>query len=132
MRLAAECDAIVLALPKRRPAGLSAQIARAAGSVVANIAEGCGRRSRPDFRRHLSIANGSRLEVETHVLRAAQIGLVKPSEVARVLATSAEVGRLLSGLTRWLESGDRDPARRRGAAPPSAPGSDRDSDRDSD
>lgn len=104
MRLAAECDALVLAFPRRGPTGLTGQLQRAVGSVAANIAEGCGRRSQPDFRRHLSIANGSLLEVETHVLRAAQNGLVKPSELARVLATSAEVGRLLTGLLRWLEA----------------------------
>lgn len=104
MRLAAECDALVLGFPRRGPAGLVAQLERAAGSIAANIAEGCGRRSQPDFRRHLSIANGSLLELETHIIRAAQNGLVKPSELTRVLAISAETGRLLTGLNRWLEA----------------------------
>ncbi len=108
MRLAAECDGIVRGFPKRCPAGLIAQIERAAGSVAANIAEGSGRRSRPDFLRHLSIANGSLLEVETHVLRAAQIGLIKPSELNRLLATSATTGRLLAGLIRWLEGAENE------------------------
>jgi four helix bundle protein len=103
MRLAQQCDELVDAFPKRGPAGLISQLERAAGSVAANIAEGSGRRSRPDYLRHLAIANGSLLEVETHVLRAAQVGLVKPSDVTRVLATSAETGRVLAGLIRWVE-----------------------------
>ena len=88
--------------PRRSPAGLIAQIERAAGSIAANIAEGSGRRTRPDYLRHLSIANGSLLEVETHLLRAAGAGLIKPSDLAQVLATSAETGRLIAGLMRWL------------------------------
>ena len=104
MRLAGHCDRVTRSFPARSPAGLVAQLERAAGSVAANIAEGSGRRSRPDYLRHLAIANGSLLEAETHLLRAAQIGLIKPSELAQLLATSAEAGRLIAGLIRWLEN----------------------------
>jgi four helix bundle protein len=110
MELAVACDELVHRFPKRSPAGLIGQIERAAGSVPANIAEGCGRRSYPDFRRHLSIANGSLLEVETHLLRAARGGLVAPGELTRILAISSEAGRLLAGLTRWLDA-QAEPAR---------------------
>jgi four helix bundle protein len=106
MRLAAQCDTLARGFAGRSPSGLVAQIERAAGSVAANIAEGAGRRSRPDYLRHLSIADGSLLEVETHVLRAAQIGLIKPSDVNAVLATSEEAGRLIAGLIRWVERPD--------------------------
>ena len=105
-----ECHLIARALPRRGASGLAAQIERAAGSVPANIAEGCGRRTRPDYLRHLSIANGSLLELETHVLIASRLGLLKPGQLATVLALSAETGRLLNGLIRRLNAvGDGSP-----------------------
>jgi len=110
MELAVECHLIARALPRRGASGLAAQIERAAGSVPANIAEGCGRRTRPDYLRHLSIANGSLLELETHVLIASRLGLLKPGQLATVLALSAETGRLLNGLIRRLNAiGDGSP-----------------------
>ena len=104
MELAVECHRLSRALPRRGAAGLGAQIERAAASVPANIAEGCGRRTRPDYLRHLSIANGSLLELETHVLIASRLGLLKPGQLATVLGLSAETGRLLSGLIRKLNA----------------------------
>ena len=110
MELAVECHLIARTLPRRGASGLASQIERAAGSVPANIAEGCGRRTRPAYLRHLSIANGSLLELETHVLIASRLGLLKPGQLATVLALSAETGRLLNGLIRRLSAiGDGSP-----------------------
>ena len=44
---------------KRLPHGLTAQLARAASSVALNLAEGHGRRTRPDRLRFFQIALGS-------------------------------------------------------------------------
>ena len=102
MQLAVRCHVLARSLPRGGSAGLAAQIERAPGSVPANIAEGCGRRTRPDYLRHLGIANGSLLELETHVLLAAELKLVTPERLGEVLTMSAEVGRLLAGLIRRL------------------------------
>ena len=103
MQLAVRCHAMTRSFPRRGSAGLGVQIERAAGSIPANIAEGCGRRTRPDYLRHLSIANGSLLELETHVILAAELALVSPAGLSETLTLSAEVGRMLAGLIRRLE-----------------------------
>lgn len=102
MQLAVRCHLLARSLPRGRAAGMASQIERAAGSVPANIAEGCGRQTRPDYLRHLGTANGSLLELETHVLLAAELKLVPPDRLADILALSAEVGRMLAGLIRSL------------------------------
>ena len=102
MDLAVDSHRVSAGIPNTRASALASQIQRSAGSVPANIAEGAGRRSRADYLRHLSIANGSLLELETHLLLAERLELVAPERVASILTLSAEVGRMLAGLARSL------------------------------
>jgi four helix bundle protein len=82
--------------------GLVDQMRRAAVSIPSNIAEGHGRRSRGDFIRFLSIANGSLRELETHLLLTRRRKLAPSGELEALLAVADEVGRLLTGLHRRL------------------------------
>ncbi len=85
------------------------QLRRAAVSVPSNIAEGHGRTHLGDYLRHLSIARGSVMELETQVLIAGRLGYVSKPEEDRLLVLAAQVGRMLSGLLRVLKKRYRSP-----------------------
>ena len=88
--------------PKEELYGLTSQVRRAAVSVPSNIAEGQGRKSTNEFLHHLSIAYGSLREVETQILIGGRLHYLEQEEINRLLDLSAEVGRLINGLSRSL------------------------------
>jgi four helix bundle protein len=83
--------------------GLISQIRRASISIAANIAEGQGRNSTKEFLNHLSMARGSLMELETLLLASQRVGLITQEVLTPILATSAEVSRMISGLRQALE-----------------------------
>jgi len=95
--------------------GLSAQIRRAAGSICANIAEGCGRGGPRDFGRFLNIARGSASELEYHIILASDLGLLSKEQFAELTADVTNIKRMLTGLIRKLV----EPARPRATRSPS-------------
>ena len=102
MALVVESYSVARLLPKSESYGLIGQIQRAAVSVPANIAEGHGREHLGDYVRHLSIANGSLMELETHFLIAVELRYVTHEQTAAAMSMTSEVGRMLTGLTRRL------------------------------
>lgn len=68
-------------LPKEEMYGLSSQIKRAAVSVPANIAEGCGRQSDGDFKRFLEYSLGSTFELETHLIISEKLHFLNPDDI---------------------------------------------------
>ena len=102
MALVVESYSVARLLPKSENYGLIGQIQRAAVSVPANIAEGHGREHLGDYLRHLSFANGSLMELETHFLIAVELGYVTREQSATLMSMASEVGRMLNGLTRKL------------------------------
>lgn len=91
--------------------GLTSQLQRAAASIGANLAEGCGRDTDADFRRFVQMACGSACEVEYHLILAKDLGLVSTEIHDKHNADINEVKRMLVGLTRYLES-ESQPARK--------------------
>ena len=101
MELAVLTEKVCTQLPGR--AGhLSTQMRRAAASIPSNIAEGNGRFSRPEYIRHLSIANGSVRELETQLELAAR-NYGRSPNIDAALGLTLEVCRLLAGLVRALK-----------------------------
>ena len=89
--------------PKEEKFGLTQQIRRAAVSIAANIAEGAGRKSRREFSRFLSIAQGSKSEVETELLIAFRLGYIAEQEYRNLIVSLNEVGRMITGLRNYLK-----------------------------
>jgi four helix bundle protein len=100
--LVTKCYAFSKFLPASEIYGLSAQIQRAAVSIPANIAEGYGRHHLGDYLHHVSMANGSLKELETHFLIAARLDYLSEERCEQVLKLTDEIGRMLAALTRGL------------------------------
>jgi four helix bundle protein len=83
--------------------GLSAQIQRAAVSIMPNIAEGFERNRFAEFHQFLSIAKGSCAEVCSHLYVALDAGYLNQKRFDELFAHAQEVGRLVGGLRASLK-----------------------------
>jgi four helix bundle protein len=90
--------------PREEAYGLTSQLRRAAVSIPANIAEGQGRRSKPEFRQFLGHARGSLLELDTHLEIALRLEYINHQQHAHLQEQLNEVGRIINGLLRSLTS----------------------------
>jgi len=74
---------------------IAAQLRRAALSIPANIAEGCGRNSRNETIRFLRIASGSATEVESHLEVATGLGYLSASQRESMIDDAKAIQRML-------------------------------------
>ncbi|HTS89038.1 MAG TPA: four helix bundle protein [Gemmatimonadales bacterium] len=102
MDLAESTYAVTLRLPQHETYGLASQLRRAAASIPSNIAEGYGRSSRKDYLRHLGIANGSLLELETQIILAERVAYLTEQKAKVILGLSSEVGKMLARMVAGL------------------------------
>jgi four helix bundle protein len=100
--LAVEVHQLVRHLPRADQFRIGDQLARAATSVAANIAEGYGRRRPAEFIRFIDIANGSRSETETLLEVCVRLGLVLVSGQDRLASQLSAIGKMLTGLRRSI------------------------------
>jgi len=91
------------AFPKEELYGMTAQIRQAATSIPSNIAEGWGRHYPAEFIQFLRIANGSRTELETHLIVSGDVGLCPESAIQPLLQETEILGKQLLTLERSLQ-----------------------------
>lgn len=100
IKLAKDIYLIVRSFPKQDPFSLGNQMERSAFSIASNIAEGPGRKGTKEYINFLSIANGSNFELETQVIIAKEIGLIKNSN--EIINNINEISRMIKGLQSSL------------------------------
>ena len=82
--------------------GLRSQIQRASVSIMANIAEGFGRRSDKEFANFLNIAHGSVSETQSHLYVALDLSYVDRAFFTKLYELLDEVSRMTLGLAQHL------------------------------
>ena len=95
---------VTASFPRKEMYGLTAQVRRAAASICANIAEGCGRGGNAEFARFLQMAMGSASETEYHLLLARDLKLLPPAAYEQVSGRLVEVKRMLAALLRKVRA----------------------------
>ncbi|MBN2304687.1 MAG: four helix bundle protein [Anaerolineae bacterium] len=90
------------AFPHDERYGLTSQTRRAAVSIPANIAEGCGRETNSELRRFLYIAMGSASEVDYHLLLAHDLTFIEPAVYQPLSDDLTVIRRMLNALIQKL------------------------------
>jgi four helix bundle protein len=84
--------------------GLRDQIRRSSVSIMANIAEGHGRRSDKEFSNFLNIAHGSVAETQSHLYIALDLNYLKQEDFKQLYELLDEISKMLMSLTQHLRS----------------------------
>jgi four helix bundle protein len=108
--LALEVQRLTRDVPRRDNAGLISQMRRAATSIPANIAEGCGRESNRDLAKFLQIAVASASELEYHLLFCADASLTSRAEFDKRHDDVVQVRRMLIGLLKKVRAAPSRPS----------------------
>jgi len=84
--------------------GLSSQMRRAAVSVSANLAEGCGRMGDVELKRFVRISLGSLAELECQLLAAKDLEFLETTDASSIIAEVHSIRGMLQSLHRALHS----------------------------
>jgi four helix bundle protein len=103
MSLAESCYLVTRNFPREEMYGMTAQMRRASTSIPENIAEGYGRDQTGSFIQFLRVSQGSARELETHVILAGRIGLLRSDAVSGLLDECEKISKMLRSLIRSLE-----------------------------
>jgi four helix bundle protein len=95
------------AYPPQEHFALTGQTRRAAVSIPANIAEGAGKATRPDYANFLSIASGSLNELECLLEIGQDLGFGEASQTAALIAEIKEVRAMVTALRPKVNPGGR-------------------------
>jgi four helix bundle protein len=90
--------------PKEEMYGLTSQLRRAAVSIGANLAEGCGRRTSAELARFVRIAIGSASELDYHLLLCRDFEFITIEQYERTSKELIRVRKMLTGLLTSIET----------------------------
>ena len=98
---------ITSSFPKDELYGLTSQMRRAAASIPANLAEGCGRDTQAELARFVHIAGGSASELEYHLILAHDLGYIDDEAYPELNSAINEIQRMLHGFEKAVQSNSR-------------------------
>ncbi len=102
--LTLELYRVTKSFPKDELFGLVSQIRRAASSIPANIAEGCGRDGDAELKRFLNIALGSACEVDYFILLATDLDYLDAKQAEFLANESLQIRRMLGSFIQKLKA----------------------------
>ena len=95
---------LTASFPRDELYGLTTQLRRSSSSIAANLAEGCGRNGDAELARFWSIAMGSAVELDYHLLLASDLKLLQTTDYTKLAQQATEVKRMLTGLLQKLNA----------------------------
>jgi four helix bundle protein len=90
--------------PKEELYGLTSQVRRAALSIPANIAEGCGKDGEADLARYFQISMGSSSELEYELLLAHDLGYIHQEQYELLILDLTEIRKMLNSFLQRLRA----------------------------
>ena len=90
--------------PKQEMYALTSQIQRAAVSIPANIAEGCGKDSDAELKRYFLIGMGSASELEYLLLLAHDLGYLQTDIYQPMTKDLVEIRKMLNAFIQKLKA----------------------------
>lgn len=102
-RLTLELYRMSRTFPREEMYGVTSQLRRAASSIGANLAEGCGRRTSAELARFVRIAMGSASELDYHLLLCHDLGFIKTEIFRRAEKDLIEVRKMMSSFLNRVE-----------------------------
>lgn len=93
--------------PRSEAYGLTSQMRRSAGSIAANIAEGCGRNTDGELAPFARISLGSAAELESHLPLASDLGFLDPTTTARLATHLRRIQKMLGRLLTVVRQSSR-------------------------
>lgn len=84
--------------------GLRDQIRRAAVSVMANIAEGFGRKTNKEFANFLVISHGSTAETQSHLYIALDLSYISQEKFSELYRQLDEISKMTMALCKHLQN----------------------------
>ena len=98
---------VTKSFPKSELYGLTNQLRRAAVSIPANLAEGCGKNTDPEFARYIDIASGSASETDYLTLLARDLKFIGPDVYGEMFEEITAIRKMLTALKKTVKSADR-------------------------
>ncbi|NQT62395.1 MAG: four helix bundle protein [Candidatus Marinimicrobia bacterium] len=86
----------------KRDFSLKDQTRRCGISIMANIAEGFGRKSKKEFAYFLNIAHGSASELQSHLYIALDLGYIEQDNFEDLYLECEEISKMVLGFQNYL------------------------------